>query len=336
MIKFDETKYRTDLKNQISFIEHGVKLAEEITKDGYSNIFFIAVGGTMAMMMHFAEMAKQMTDIPVYVEQAGEIVLTGHKQLNKDSLVIMGSKSGDTKETVAAAKWCKEQGIRIASMVIDKESPLGKLTDYQLPLVVFLGVEYEYLAMFGLFYGLLKCHGDFPEFDKFVKALDKLPDALVDAQKRFDADAEKIAEKYFNRDYMMWVGSGELWGEVYLFSMCILEEMQWKRTKSITSSEFFHGTLELVEKDIPVFLVKSAGPTRKIDDRAEVFLKEHTDELVVVDVLDYMNPDMDEKFTPLVAPIISTALLNGRLSKHFEAKTGHDLSIRRYYRQFEY
>lgn len=84
---------------------------------------------------------KTKTKIPVYVEQAAELVVAGNTQLNKDSLVIMGSKSGDTKETVAAAKWCKERGIRIASMVIDKESPLGQLTDYQLPLVVFKGLS---------------------------------------------------------------------------------------------------------------------------------------------------------------------------------------------------
>ena len=57
------------------------------------------------------------------MEHAAEIVLTGHSQLNKDSIVIMGSKSGDTKETVAAAKWMKEQGIRVVSMVIDPASP---------------------------------------------------------------------------------------------------------------------------------------------------------------------------------------------------------------------
>ena len=169
MIKFDEADYRKNLTNQIALIEKGAAYAEEITKDGYSNIFFIAVGGTMAMMLHFAEIAKQKTKIPVYVQHAGEIVLTGHSQLTKESLVIMGSKSGDTKETVAAAKWCKEQGIRIASMVIDKESPLGKLSDYYLPLVVFKGVEYEYLSMFGLFYGLLKCNGDFDEYDEFME-----------------------------------------------------------------------------------------------------------------------------------------------------------------------
>lgn len=336
MIKFDEEKYRHDLTAQISHIEEGVKIAEQISSEGYSNIFFVAVGGTMAMMMHFVEIAKQMTAVPVYVEQAGELILTGHSQLNKDSLVIMGSKSGDTKETVAAAKWCKDQDIRIASMVIDKNSPLGQLTDYQLPLVVFKGVEYEYLSIFGLFYGLMKCRGEFPDFDEFVNALDKLPDTLVNAQKKFDEKASEIAKKYYNKDYLLWVGGGELWGEVYLFTMCILEEMQWRRTKAVTSTEFFHGTLELVEKDMPVFLVKSAGAYRKLDERAEKFLKEYTDELVVIDVMDYMIPDMDTKFAPLVAPIISTALLNGRLSKHFEANTGHDLDMRRYYRQFEY
>ena len=336
MLKFDEADYRKNLTGQIALIEKGSNYAKEIAKDGYSNIFFIAVGGTVAMMMHFAEIAKTKTDIPVYVEHAAEIVLKGHRQLNKDSLVIMGSKSGDTKETVAAAEWCKERGIRIASMVIDKESPLGRLTDYQLPLVVFKGVEYEYLSMFGLFYGLLREHGDFPEYDKFVETLKKLPDALVDAQKRFDSAAEEAAGKYFDKEYLMWIGSGELWGEVYLFSMCILEEMQWKRTKAVTSTEFFHGTLELVEKDLPVFLVKGAGACRKLDERAERFLREHTDDLVVIDVMEYMIPGIDSEFAPLVSPIISTALLNGRLAKHFEAKTGHDLDIRRYYRQFEY
>ena len=256
MIKFDEEEYRGNLTKQIAAINKGYEYAKEITADGYSNIFFVAVGGTMAMMLHFAAIAKQKTKIPVYVEQAAELVVAGNTQLNK--------------------------------------------------------------------------------YDQFVEALAKLPDTLVDAQKKFDEPADAIAKKYFNADYMMWIGSGELWGEVYLFSMCILEEMQWIRTKSITSPEFFHGTLELVEKDMPVFLVKSAGVYRTLDERAEKFLKEHTDNLIVIDVMDYMIPGLKPEFAPLVAPIISTAVLNGRLSKHIESYTGHDLDMRRYYRQFEY
>ena len=260
MLKFDEVDYRTNLNAQIDAIADGKKIADEISQQGFSNIFFVAVGGTIAMMMHFGEIAKQYTKIPVYVEHAAEIVLTGHSQLNKDSIVIMGSKSGDTKETVAAAKWMQERGIRVVSMVIDPKSPLGSQSNWCIPLKVFKGVEYEYLNMFGVFYGLLANNGDFPRFDDFAAQLKAhLADGLVAAQTRFDARAAEIAKKYHTSPYMMWLGEGELWGEVYLFTMCILEEMQWLRTKSVKSSEFFHGTLELVEKDMPVFLVKSVG-----------------------------------------------------------------------------
>lgn len=78
--------------------------------------------------------------------------------------------------------------------------------------------------------------------------------------------------------------------------------MQWLRTKSAKSSEFFHGTLELV----------------------------------VVDIKDYWIDGIDEEFAPLVSPLLSTALLNGRLSKHFEVNMGHNLDMRRYYCQFDY
>ena len=223
MIKFDEADYRKNLNAQIDAITEGKKIADEIAREGFSNIFFVAVGGTVAMMMHFGEIAKQYTKIPVYVEHAAEIVLTGHSQLNKDSIVIMGSKSGDTKETVAAAEWMKEQGIRVVSMVIDPASPLGSQSKWCIPLKVFKGVEFEYLNMFGVFYGLLANNGEFPRFDDFVAQLKAhLADGLVADQKRFDAEAAAIAKKYYTSPYMMWLGDGELWGEVYLFTMCIL------------------------------------------------------------------------------------------------------------------
>lgn len=337
MLKFDETKYRTDLTAQVNAISDGKKIADEITKQGYDNIFFVGVGGTYAMMMNFVELAKQYTKIPVYLEQAGELVLVGNPHLTKNSLVITGSKSGDTKEIVDVEKWLKNRGIRIAAMVMSKDSEVGKLCDWRIPLQVFKGVEFEYLSMYGIFYGLLADNGDFPEFDKFydqIKA--NMVEGIINVQKNFDDRAEEIAKKYYNTDYQMWIGSGELWGEVYLYTMCILEEMQWLKTKSVSSSEFFHGTLELVDKDLPVFLVKSVGKYRPLDNRVEAFLKKENNNLTVFDIKDYMIDGFDEKFEPIISPIISTIILNGRLSKHLEAHSGHDLDMRRYYRQFKY
>ena len=75
---------------------------------------------------------------------------------------------------------------------------------------------------------------------------------MLDIRKRFEPRAEELARKYALADYTMFIGSGALWGETILYSMCLLEEMQWKRIRHITSHDFFHGTLELFEPGVPV------------------------------------------------------------------------------------
>lgn len=337
MLKFDESKYKNDLIAQVEAIDEGKKIADEITKQGYDNIFFVGVGGTYAMMMNFVTLAKQYTKVPVYLEQAGELILTDNPELTKNSIVITGSKSGDTKEIVEIEKWLKDKGIRIAAMVLSKDSPVGELCDWRIPLQTFKGVEFEYLSMYGIFYGLLADNGDFPKFSEFHEQIkENMVDGIIKVQKDFDSRAEEIAAKYYNTDYQLWIGGGELWGEIYLYTMCILEEMQWLKTKAVTSAEFFHGTLELVEKDTPVFLIKGVGKYRSLDERAEKFLKKENNNLTVIDVNDYMIDGFDDEFKAIISPIISTIVLNGRLSKHLEAHSGHDLDMRRYYRQFEY
>lgn len=66
MLKFDETEYRKDLTAQVNAMAEGKKIADEITKQGFDNIFFVGVGGTYSMMMNFVTLAKQYTNIPIY------------------------------------------------------------------------------------------------------------------------------------------------------------------------------------------------------------------------------------------------------------------------------
>lgn len=336
MLKFNEQEYRksADLIREVRpEIE---KIADEISSKGYRNIFFTAVGGSLAPMLAMGEIAKQLTEIPVFVEQAAELMVRGHKSLGKNSIVITLSKSGDTKETVAIAKWCKENEIDVICCTKNSDSPLGKSSKYIIPMRHENGVEYEYMLLYWLFLRLLKNKGDFDEYDEFADQLMKLPENLLEAKYKFDFRAKEIAAKYYNEPYMIWIGDGETWGETYLFSMCLLEEMQWLRTKSVTSSEFFHGTLELVEKDVCVFLIKGAGKTRVLDERAERFLKEHTEKLTVIDTMDFELNGIDEKYRWIIAPTIASTVLVDRLAFHFEDNTKHSLDIRRYYRQFDY
>lgn len=336
MLGFNYEEYQTSASDIIMARHTAEKAAEEIHHAGYSNLFFASVGGSLAPMMAINEFAKQLTGLSVYIEQAAELLISGNKKLNKDSVVITLSKSGDTHESVAIARWCRQQNIRVVAITRNADSPLAMQANWHIPMKHKNGVEYEYMLLYWLFFRLLALSGDFPAWSRFSGQLECLPENLLRAKKQFDSQADNIARQYHNSDYMMWVGGAEMWGEVYLFSMCILEEMQWKLTKSVSSAEFFHGTLELLEKHTPLFLIKGEGKCRILDERVEKFATTITDHLVVIDPRDYMLAGIDDDFRWLLAPCIVSTLLVDRLAAHFEHYTGHDLNLRRYYRQFVY
>lgn len=195
MLKFDEELYLKDGKTTYETRERIEHVADEISREGYENIFFISVGGSIAIMLPVVEMLKQLSDVPVYAEQAAEVILTGHRQLSKDSLVIMSSKSGDTKETVRAAEWCKENGYRVVSLVGTPDAPLEKLSRWVIPNRAKDGVEFEYMEMFMLIFKLLANRNEFPRYQEFADQLKKLPGNLVKAKQKFEPIADEIAKK---------------------------------------------------------------------------------------------------------------------------------------------
>lgn len=335
MLKFNEEKYLQLGKETVAHREEIERIADEVSKDGYDNIFFISSGGSLAIMFQYEKIIKRISPIPVYCEVAGEVVLTGNKQLTERSLVITASKSGDTKETVKAMEYCKERNIRIVSFVGKMNSKLAELSNYVVhdhsP-----EVEHSYLNLHYFVFRLLNQAGNFEEYEKFAQEMALLPELLVDVKKQFDPVAQEIAKNHHKDAYQIWVGGGLSWGDVYLFSMCVLEEMQWIRTKSVTSAEFFHGTLELVEEDVPVFLVKGEDETRPLDDRAERFINDYTEKGVIIDTKEFPLVGISEQFRKYVSPLVIEAILTERLAVQFEHRTGHDLNFRRYYRQFDY
>lgn len=336
MLKFNLEEYKESTK---AINEHR-KTAEEVAKvvneEGYTNIFFTAVGGSLAPMMALGEMAKQLTDLPVFVEQAAELLVRPNKALSKDSIVITMSKSGDTKETVEIAKWCQENGIRVICLTKNEESPLAQASKFVVPMKHENGVEFEYMLLLWTFLKLVNLHGDFEEYDEFASQLENLPIDLLDVKAGFEDKADEIAKRHYESEYMIWIGGSEVWGETYLFSMCILEEMQWLKTKSVTPSEFFHGTLELVEKDTSVILVKGEGACRVLDDRVEKFVSNYSEKFDIIDPKEFELKHISDQYRWIVAPLVVSTMLVDRLGFHFENYTKHDLDIRRYYRQFDY
>ena len=166
--------------------------------------------------------------------------------------------------------------------------------------------------------------------------------------KEFDPTSEKkfsggdLAGVQQKLDYIqqlgattVWIGSGDLWPTAYSYSMCVLEESQWIRTKSVSSPEFFHGTLELLEDDVCTTLLLTEGPTRAQDERVKEFAARHTKKLTCFDTKEYALPGISDEFRQLLSPVVMAAVLQ-RISKNIEVITDHSLDIRRYYRKESY
>lgn len=219
MLGFNQDEYLTSAREIIAARKQAETVADDIYQSGCSALFFASVGGSLAPMMAINEFAKELTSVPVYLEQAAELIHRGHKKLNKDAVVVTLSKSGDTKESVAIAEWCKAQGIRVVAITRNADSPLAEAASWHIPMCHKNGVEYEYMLLYWLFFRVIYRHGDFANYDRFARQLELLPENLLQAKRQFDPQADKIAAQYHGCDYMMWIGGAEMWGEVYLFSM---------------------------------------------------------------------------------------------------------------------
>lgn len=109
----------------------------------------------------------------------------------------------------------------------------------------------------------------------------------------------------------------------------------WIRTKSISSPEFFHGMLEIIDDDTPVTLFIGEDEQRPLSLRVANFLEKVNHNHVIIDTKVYPMPGIDDKYRASISHQILRSV-NNRVDAYMELFLEHPLNIRRYYRQIEY
>ena len=332
MINFDEQTiirnyaYIYDRRSEIEAI------ADKLCLDGFDLLFFTSSGGSMAMMQPFEHYVNVYSKIPVDSMISADYLLTGCNRLTNKSVAFMTSKSGDTKETIECARKLRAEGVRIVSVCGVENSLLASLSDYTF---AYLDGRPQELVFYFIIGKILYNRGYFAEYPDFADNLKNLGKALAKVRIACDEKCLKYAQDYCREPYNIWIGSGDCWPNAYSYSMCVLEESLWVRTKSVTSADFFHGTLELVEKDVPVTLVMGEGVTRSQDERVRRFVENLTDKFTCFDTRDYELEGIKDEYRKYLSPVVMAAILQ-RIGKNMEVITNHSLEIRGYYRKSEY
>ena len=98
---------------QIDLSEAGIT-DEELT--GIRRIYFVACGSAYHVCLAAKYVIEDMTDIPVEIDLASEYRYRNPK-LEKDSLVIVISQSGETADSLAALRLTNERGIKTLGII---------------------------------------------------------------------------------------------------------------------------------------------------------------------------------------------------------------------------
>lgn len=334
MVDFDEKLILEKADKLYSLNEQFAAIADAVCEKGFDNILFTSAGGSLAALEPYSYIMKSMSKIPAIAEIPAELMTTGNPLVTDKTVAILTSKTGDTKETVAVAKWLKERNVTTISFCGAPDSPLNEATDYS---VYYGDADPHDLCGLYVITRIMYNKGEFDAYPKFIEEMKNFGQVLVSVGKAAEDYGKKYASLFAEKDkeYQIWISSGNTWGTTYSMAMCVLEECQWLRTKSVNSADFFHGTIEMVERNVLVAVGMGEGPTRPLDERVVRFVEKHTNQLFVFDTKDYEFPGISDEFRWLLSPVVLWAIYE-RAYKNLADLRKHTLDIRRYYRRLDY
>ena len=337
MLNFDKDRFVRIQSGAIGIAAEARPLMRRLLDEGIERLFFMGTGGVQLLTLPAIDVAHRHSTFPVAAAFPAQVVIDPPAGLDRTALVIMPSLSGTTKESVELLSFLKSRGVRTLSLTGHADTPLAQETDHNFTNFAEDDTSSEsfYLQTLILVLALLAERGEFEDFEGAVAELQTLPELLAEAKANYEDAAAGLAATIKDETYHIFTGAGSVWPEAYYYGMCILEEMQWIRTRPVHAADFFHGTLELVEPGVSVFVFKGEDASRPLSDRVESFAPRYTDRVRVLDAASVDLPGISPKIRRLISPVILATLLE-RLSAHLEVLRDHPLTTRRYYKRVEY
>ena len=331
MLKVDEEKQIASVQGALALRGRIEAIVDDICRAGFKNICWLGIGGTYASCLQAEVHMKERSTLEFFVENAAEYLTTGNRRVGEGTVVVISSVTGSTIEMVDAVKKAQADGARVLGFIDVETTELAKRMDWEIAYPA-----NEQLKFFMVADRLMFRHGEFPEYEEYYAQLDAhLAVDLAEVEKAADAFGLAFAQKHHDDKLHYFVGAGNQYGSTYSYAMCYWEEQHWIRTKSIHSSEFFHGMLEIVDRDTPVTVFVGEDSQRPLSERVVRFLPRVCANYTVIDSRDYALPGIDERFRGNLSHLVTHAVTQ-RIDAHIEAINRHPMEIRRYYRRLDY
>lgn len=332
---FDQTDFLNNYQAAVDELDHVDQILSELRQKKFKNIFFTGCGGSYTKFVDLRPMMFKKLPIPFMIAAPDELVKMYAAEVTEDSLIVAGTKTGETTELVAALEQIKKEKPQctIISFIGDENSHLEKaqVVDYRIKSI---DTDANLLEL-GWFISNFTQETNLSQL-KMQKS--QLAEMGTKVAARI-ADLVPATLNHVNNTditkMQMWVGSGTVWGEVCCFANYLLEEIQHIKAQAINSGEFFHGPFELIDNNQPVSVVVNSNANRKEDLRVVDFVTNFAKDPLIVDVKEFDLAEFDEDLRTYVEAYALNHYFD-TMFKMYAVKTGKSAKTRRYYRLLDY
>jgi glucosamine--fructose-6-phosphate aminotransferase (isomerizing) len=182
--------------------------------------------------------------------------------VNKNTLVFVISQSGETADTLMAAREAKRKGavvrgiVNVVGSTLARETAAGTYIHAGPELAVASTKAYTnmiaILLLYALEFGRIK-HISLATGQRLLQGLLEIPEKMNEILKQ-DQEIKKLAEIYRNYKDILFIGRGINY-PVALEGALKLEEISYIHAEGLAAGSLKHGPLALVSKDVPVVAI---------------------------------------------------------------------------------
>ena len=241
------------IKNNCIDLSSSVEITEEEIQK-FEQIYIVACGSAWHVGMAAQYVLEDLVDVPVRVELASEFRYR-KMPINKNSLVIVISQSGETADTLAALRLAKEKGITTLAIVNVVGSSIAREADKvfytlagpEISVATTKAYSAQLVAMYCLAVQFARVRNTITEeqYGNYITELLTIPDKI----QKILQDKERLqwfAAKYANAHDVFFVGRGIDYA-ISLEGSLKLKEISYIHSEAYAAGELKHGTISLIE-----------------------------------------------------------------------------------------
>ena len=219
-----------------------------------SQVYIVACGSAYHVGMAAQYVIEDLAGLPVRVELASEFRYR-KPLLDPDGLAVIISQSGETADSLAALRECKEKGIRTLAIVNVVGSSIAREADHvfytlagpEISVATTKAYSTQLIASYVLALQMALVRGKISEeqCESYIKELKTLPDKIS----RIIEDKERLqwfASKQANAKDIFFIGRGIDYA-ISLEGSLKMKEISYIHSEAYAAGELKHGTISLIE-----------------------------------------------------------------------------------------